>query len=136
MYGEGVTSGRLSVFLLAIVFGMAVVADSASAHGGGRGRGGFHGGARGVSGHSGHFHHFRGGGAVFIGVPFYYGPRYFYPAPYYYHYPYYPPAPTYYIEQPQPGYWHYCPQSGAYFPQVQICPGGWQLVPPQPRSGY
>jgi hypothetical protein len=40
-----------------------------------------------------------------------------------------------YIEQPQQGYWHYCPGAGLYYPQVQNCPGGWQLVPPQPRTG-
>ena len=124
-------AGRTLLICLAVFGALALVVDSVFAHGGGRGgRGGFHGGG-GFRGHSGNFHHFRGGGAVFFGVPFYYGPSYFYPAPYYY-----PPAPTYYIEQPQPGYWHYCPSANAYYPHVQTCPGGWQLVPAQPQSGY
>ena len=61
---------------------------------------------------------------VFIARPYYPAPVYYAP----------PPAPTQYIEQPQQGYWHYCPGAGAYYPQVQTCPGGWQLVPPQPRT--
>lgn len=71
------------------------------------------------------FHRFHGGGfrsRVFIGgtflVPFYDPPAY-YSAP--------PP-------QPQPSYWYYCPYSGSYYPYVQQCPGGWQLVVPYPPS--
>ncbi len=124
--------GRSLLIGLAVFGALALVVDSAFAHGGGRGRGGgFHGGGFRGGGHSRGFHHFRGGGAVFLGVPFYYGPSYFYPTPYYY-----PPAPTYYIERPQPGYWHYCPPANGYYPQVQTCPSGWQLVPAQPQSGY
>lgn len=114
--------GRLIVLSLAAFVAAAVAADSFA-----RGRGGHRGGG-------GHHHHGGGGARVFVyAAPAFYVPRYYYPAPAYY-YP--PPAPMTYIEQPQQGYWHYCPQSGAYFPQVQTCPGGWQLVPPQPRTGY
>jgi len=68
------------------------------------------------------------------------------------YYPYYayPPAvvtvpvpttPPVYIEQSPPpqaapqnpaDYWHYCADPPGYYPSVSECPGGWQLVPPQP----
>jgi len=83
-------------------------------------------------GHHHHHHHHHGPRVVFYAAPVIV-PRYYYP-PAYSYYP--PPAPTYYLEQPQQGYWHYCPQSNAYYPHVQNCPGGWQLVAPQPRSAY
>jgi len=91
-----------------------------------------------------------------FGVPFYSYP--YYPP---YAYPYYPryyPAPyvveraPVYIEQqpaaPAPvpqsqppavqqpqassNYWYYCHESGAYYPYVQECAGGWQRVAAQP----
>ena len=131
---DRVKIGRDSVIFLVALLAAAVGTDSAWARGG-RGGGGHRGGAfHGGGGHVGG-HRFHGGTALFIGAPLYFGSRYYYPAPYYYP-PYYPPGPSYYIEQPQQGYWHYCPQAGAYYPQVQTCPGGWQLVPPQPQSGY
>lgn len=70
-----------------------------------------------------------------IGAPFYY----YRPAPVYYPPPVYmAPPPVTYIQQPpvpqgQGGDWYYCPQYRAYYPQVQSCPGAWQLVPPQPQ---
>jgi hypothetical protein len=76
-----------------------------------------------------HRHH---GRTLLFATPLFFVPRHYYPAPVYYGPP---PAPTVYIEQPQPGYWHYCPGAGLYYPQVQACPGGWQLVPPQPGTG-
>jgi hypothetical protein len=107
-------------------------------------------------------HGYRGGGharlGVYVGVPLglglaggYWGPNYYYP-PYYapYYSPYnYPPAvmaapvsPPTYVEQaapaapaPQPGYWYYCAQSGAYYPYVNQCAGAWQRVSPQPPAG-
>ena len=103
---------------------MVAMAADAFAHGRRGGSGG-----RGWSGHHRHFH---GGAAVFIGAPLFI-PRYY--APYYYPAPVYSAPPPVYVEQPQQGYWHYCPQSNAYYPQVQTCPGGWQLVPPQPSTG-
>jgi hypothetical protein len=27
-------------------------------------------------------------------------------------------------------YWYYCAAAGAYYPYVQHCPGGWELVLP------
>ena len=118
------------MFLAALL----LAAASAPAVAAGRGRGGGgHGGSH-TGTHSGtHFHHHFSTG-VFIGAPLFYFPRaYYYPSPYSY---YAPAEPTYYVEQPQPGYWHYCPSAGAYYPQVQSCPGGWQLVAPQPPGTY
>jgi len=76
--------------------------------------------------------------------PYYYG----YQQPYYSPYYGYPPvvvapaAPPVYIErQPAPqvqapasGYWHYCPDSNAYYPYVQQCASQWQLVSPTPQQ--
>lgn len=89
----------------------------------------------------------RGGPRVSIGFGFgypYYAP-YYYP-PYAYYPPYYPAPvvvqPPVYVEQPaaplvQPqqlpsGSWYYCNASGAYYPYVQECAGGWQRVAPTP----
>ena len=48
---------------------------------------------------------------------------------------YAPPPPLEYIEQPRaPDVWYFCPESDAYFPYVQQCPGGWQQVAPQPPA--
>jgi hypothetical protein len=76
-------------------------------------------------------------------APLYFG----YPPP---PYPYYPApfvtqvAPPVYIEQypvqqPQaqmasapPSSWYFCQSSSNYYPYVQECPEGWQLVSPQP----
>ena len=77
---------------------------------------------------------------VFVAAPLFW-PWYSFPPPYYY-----PPvvaapyAPTQYIEQElapvapsQPSaYWYYCAEDQSYYPYVQQCPGGWQLVAPQP----
>jgi hypothetical protein len=74
---------------------------------------------------------------VYLGVPLA-GP-YYYPAPVYY----YPPPvvierpPTVYIERAPAaptGYWYWCPDSQAYYPQVQNCPTPWQQVPATPPS--
>lgn len=85
---------------------------------------------------------------LYFGAPLgwpddYDGPRYYYPP-----YPaYYPPRvvvvpaePPVYIQRSpaepassaQPYYWYYCRDSGAYYPYVKQCPGGWQRVAPQP----
>jgi hypothetical protein len=114
-------------------------------HSGGGHSGGGHAGARGYS-HSGGYSHSRGyhGPRVVVGVPYYYPywrPYYYFPAP-----AYYDPAPAYYepvfappveyIEQGSAaqGAWFYCAQSGAYYPDVLQCPGGWQRVEPRPPS--
>lgn len=75
-------------------------------------------------------------------------PRMYVPGPYYYP-PYYPPQvvvtqPPVYVEQApaagaaaassEPGYWHYCADSKAYYPYVKTCPTPWQRVPVQPPA--
>ena len=82
---------------------------------------------------------------VIVTAPFVAAPLYYYPPP-----PaYYPPPgayapgvlvpPSQYIEQ-QPSveaathqYWYYCAEADAYYPYVKECPGGWEMVPPQPQ---
>ena len=39
----------------------------------------------------------------------------------------YTPAPAY-IAPPHSNYYYYCPAYGAYYPQVQSCPSGWQVI--------
>ena len=112
--------------------------DDASARGrGGSGRGFSHGGG----------HHYPAARArVFIApalvAPAFY-PRY-YPAPVYYAPPpvyYVPGLPPAYIEQyngapqPQSQYMYYCPNVGAFYPEVQQCPGGWQRMLQQQPLG-
>ncbi len=73
------------------------------------------------------------------------GVWYWYPGPVYpyagYPYPVYPygygpmavanPAPDL---QPAPT-WYYCEDSGAYYPDVTTCPGGWTEIPAVPDQG-
>lgn len=85
--------------------------------------------------HHGHSHNSFGfyiGGPIIAPSPFYYPPPYYYPprvivVP--------PPPPPVYIEQSQTydsdQYWYFCQQSGAYYPHVNQCPGGWIRVPPR-----
>ena len=106
----------------------------------GRGRSGGSGHFAGRPSHSPGHHAFRARvhTRVFVGAPLFW--------PWYYD-PFWPPAfwtpvpqPQIYIEQipespaRESGYWYYCPDSGAYYPYVSECPGGWQRVPPQPPS--
>lgn len=92
----------------------------------------------------GHHHGWRGGNfGFYFGAPFYPGYGYGYG----YNYPYYPPTvitvpvtpPTYIqqappvVQQNQAAYWHYCSNPQGYYPYVQECPGGWQLVEPTPQ---
>ncbi|HZQ74696.1 MAG TPA: hypothetical protein VFB08_17400 [Burkholderiales bacterium] len=85
-------------------------------------------------GHRGFHHHHA---HVIVGSTFYFGPP-LYPWPY--AYPYYapaympPPEPPVYVEKfagapgpDSPGE-YYCPGQGAFYPQAQECPGGWQRV--------
>ena len=85
-------------------------------------------GTHGPAGHVGGQRPFVGGArvGVFIGAPLY--APFFYPAPSYY----YSPAPVYIEQAPTPAYWYFCPETNAYYPYVQECPGGWQPVLPQP----
>ena len=98
--------------------------------GGGARAGGFH-------------HHHRVYGAFFFGAPFFYpGSPYYYPPPYYYGPDYAVPhsdLPGVYVERfegvpaAETQGQIFCPDRGAYYPDVQDCPNGWQRVirPPQ-----
>ena len=141
----------LALFLLASFAAESVLAA------GGRGRAGrddahFSGGAGTHSGSSARFsgaqrgrtgahrHFFGPTLGVFVAGPLFW-PGYFYPFPYYY-----PPAvatlyaPTEYIEQGvapaapsgSQAMWYYCAEPEGYYPYVQQCPGGWQIVSPPP----
>jgi len=112
--------------------GLAAIAfDSEAGRSGGGGRG--HGASGGHAGaHAGHAHHFHHGGTrVFIGAGFIAWPAAYYWPGYYYPPAYYGPAVV-----PPPQYWYYCPAAAAYYPYVQDCPGGWQLVLPTPPQPY
>ena len=128
--------GVLAVSAVAAVFLVSAM-DEAWAHGR---RGG---GAR-ASGHRHHHHH---GSRVFLHA----APAFIYPRPYYAYPPptyspyYYPPAPIQYAPPPvymerydgapssRSQYWYFCPNTSAYYPDVQECAGGWQrMLPPQP----
>jgi hypothetical protein len=100
----------------------------------GRGKGGSGGRSHAASGGSSgqhHHHHHHGGTRVFIGAGFV-----AWPAAYYGYGPgyYYPPAAV----MPAPQYWYYCTEAAGYYPYVQQCPGGWELVIPTmpPHIGY
>lgn len=96
-------------------------------------RGGGHGGPH-------HHHHGRVHGAFVFG--FFPWPYFYYPPPYYYGPDYgraqYAP-PTVYVERfsgtptPQTPGEFFCPDPGAFYPDVQACATGWQRVirPPQ-----
>jgi hypothetical protein len=96
---------------------LAVLDAQAAGH-----RGGFVGGGHFVGGHAVVHPHFHSrvfiGGTFFVSpFPYYYGPAY-----------YYPPAVV--AAPPPQQYWYYCPPAAAYYPYVQYCPAGWQLVMP------
>jgi hypothetical protein len=121
--------------LAAAMLGLSVAGNVYANRLGGRGGGGHFAGSPAFHG----FHGFHGGfhTRVFIGgsffAPLYWPPAYYYP-PAYYPPAYYPPAPAY-VEPyapPAASVWYYCPASGAYYPYVRECPGGWQPVAPQP----
>jgi hypothetical protein len=131
----------------ALMVAVSVSAFARGSGGGGRGGHGSHsysggagqrsygghaysGGTRAPVAHVAPQRHFAGGASVgvFIGAPLY-APL-FYPAPSYY----YSPPPTYIEQAPTPAYWYFCPESNAYYPYVQECPGGWQPVLPQPAG--
>jgi hypothetical protein len=92
-----------------------------------RGKGGRsgHAASGGTAHHHHHFHH--GGSRVFIGGAFVAWPGAYYWPGYYY-------APA--VAAP-PAYWYYCAAAAGYYPYVQHCPGGWELVlPTPPHTGY
>ena len=88
-------------------------------------------GARANTSHAGAHRGFHRGARIgfFVGAPVFAAP-YFYPSPRYY----YPPPPPVYIQQPGQPFWYYCPEANGYYPQVQVCPGGWQQVLPEPPA--
>lgn len=57
-------------------------------------------------------------------------PAYPYPDPYTPPFPDRPPAPG--AEGDEPQYWYFCESAQGYYPYVDACPEGWQLVPAQP----
>ncbi len=108
----------------------------AGKHGGGHGSGAHSSGARGGFHHRASF-----GGGFFIGAPFGYQyypyyPYYHYALPPYYYGPDYSKPqydlPTVYVEKfegaptPETQGDIFCPDRGAYYPEVEDCPGGWQ----------
>jgi len=126
---------RISI-LAAAALTIAAAPDGAWARNGGGGHGG---GARGRSHHH-HHHHARFYGGGFVGSPFwypYYPPYYYGSPPYYYGPDYGRPqydSPTAYVEKfegtptPETQGEIFCQDRGAYYPDVQDCPGGWQRV--------
>jgi len=138
---------RLST-LLAVTTVLALVAvdDAWSARTGGRGgaRAGFAGGGGSRPGFA--MHHHRGRAVFFVGSPFLfwswpYG-YYYAPPPYYYGPDYVAreTLPPVYVEKfdgtptPQTPGDIYCPDSQAYYPDVQECPNGWQRIIREPES--
>ena len=119
-------------------------AHSSGGHGSGAHSSGGHGSGAHSSGARGGFHHHHGArfaGGFFVGAPFGYQyypyyPYYVYaPPPYYYGPDYTKPQyelPTIYVEKfegtptPETQGDIFCPDQGAYYPDVNDCPGGWQ----------
>jgi hypothetical protein len=132
----------------------ATVADDSWAGRGGGGRGGFGGrsAAAGASRSGGwhgpghmHFPHHSHGSVFFVGgsywgYPYYWSP--YYSAPYAVVVPYQDPDVVY-VERfdgtptPQTAGEIFCPNTDAYYPDVESCPGGWQRVtrPPGEAPG-
>ena len=123
---------RISI-LAAAALAIAATLDGAWAHNGGGGHG------SGARGGSHHHHHARFSGGFFVGSPFWYPyyPYYYGSPPYYYglNYgrPQYDPPPVY-VEKfegtptPETQGEIFCRDRGAYYPDVQDCPGGWQRL--------
>lgn len=114
----------------AVVLALALCpAESWARHGGGRG--GAH-----------HHHHHGHASGVFV-LGFFPWPYYRYPPPYYYgpdyDYAHYTP-PTVYVEKfpgtptPETPGEFFCPERGAFYPDVQECGAGWQRVIRPPRG--
>jgi hypothetical protein len=88
---------------------------------------------------AGHHHGSRLGWSVAIGGLWY---PYAYPSyPYAYGYPVYPYSYSWEplaLQAPEAApptpYWYYCEASGAYYPYVATCPGGWRPVPVMPSG--
>jgi hypothetical protein len=94
-----------------------------------------------------HWHHPR----TTVEFGFVFGPP-FHPYPYPYPHPvFWPPvvvpqpivvqpAPIYIEQSPpavqtlEPGYWYWCAEAKAYYPDVKSCPGPWQKIAPRPAQ--
>ena len=146
---------KLAAPALAIVLAFVLATDTAWARGGGRGS---HSGGRhsGGGAHAGGGHHAGGGGhhaagrhigsvpsrnRFFVRPPVHVGA--FFAVPAFAYFPTLLPAVVVpyaavdYIEKgperPAPeSYWYYCPEGQLYYPYIEQCPGGWQLVVPGP----
>src|SRR5260221_3375687 len=104
---------------LAIAVGCCAVLAAATALDADAGRGRSGGGGRGHASGS-HNHHFHGGARVFVCATLVSYPRAYYLLRY-----------CYAAAGAWPSaYWYYCAAAGAYYPYVQNCPGGWELVLP------
>jgi hypothetical protein len=125
---------RISI-LAASVLAIAATPDGAWAGKGGSGHGS---GARSGSHHH-HHHHASFSGGFVVGSPFWYPYYpYYYGSPTYYYGPNYGrpqyDPPTVYVEKfegtptPETQGEIFCQDRGAYYPDVQDCPGGWQRV--------
>ncbi|PSJ18223.1 hypothetical protein [Nitrosomonas supralitoralis] len=107
--------------------------------------------ARGGHGHKHHSHlnfgiNIGGYNSGFYGPGFYQFRSYGYPGGSIFMMPHYrygtrvvaPVIPPVYVQreqfsvQPQVNYWHYCQNSGGYYPNIESCPEGWIQVAPQP----
>jgi hypothetical protein len=135
-------AASVAVVILVIIF----AADTALARGRGSHSGGRHSGsgAHAGSGSAGVAHVPRGRQftrppvrlGAFLAVPVY---AYFPPLLYLSPAVVVPYAAVDYIEKgpdraaPE-SYWYYCPEGQRYYPYIEQCPGGWQLVVPGPSA--
>jgi hypothetical protein len=119
--------------ILLMVLLIAVANTSAFARGGKGRSSGHHAAGAHVGGH--HFGKPRVGFGVFVAAPAFW---YFPPLPYF------PPidalaAPVYIEQGSAPdlpaGYWYYCAEAKAYYPDVKECAGIWQPVAPRASQG-
>ena len=131
--GFGLLRPKRTLILL-----LALLVAAASAPAFARGGKGHPGGRHAGTTHSGG--HYRAAPRVGLGV-FLAAPFWFYaPAVRYAPVVVSPSAPPVYIERTDPvsapelapGYWYYCAQAGAYYPEVRECAGAWQPVAPRP----
>src|SRR6266480_1221640 len=122
---------RISILAAAVLAIAATPVGAWARNGGGHGRG--------ARGGSHHHHHARFYGGFFVGSPFWYPYYpYYYGSPAYYYGPDYgrpqydPPAV--YVEKfegtptPETQGEIFCQDRGAYYPDVQDCPRGWQRM--------
>lgn len=46
------------------------------------------------------------------------------------------PGPVMVAPQQPTNVWYFCADSNSYYPQAQVCPSGWRVVPASPPPGY